>query len=143
MSNRVWAIWNIYTKELEILSSDLKELSDKTGLNKEVFDSMLEEDVYIVKEFKIHCRNSSKAYPSDNKDRKESILNKYIELKALEEMIGLKIHFKYSNDARSFTDNDGTTKGDYIGIYLSNKDKPSNRISDYEWLYIGDKNIFF
>ena len=141
MDNRTWAIWNIYTKELEIISSDLKELSEKTGLNKEVFDSMCIDDVYIMGELKLHCRDNTKSYYT-SKGRKESILNKYIELKALEEMIGLKIHFKYSNDARSFTDNNGTAKGDYIGIYLSNKDKPSNRISDYEWLYIGSRNIF-
>ena len=58
-------------------------------------------------------------------------------------IISIIILTKYSNDTRSFTDNDGTTKGDYIGIYLSNKDKPSNKISDYEWTFIGDKNIFF
>lgn len=142
MDNRVWAIWSVYTKEMIILSDNIEELSDKTGLAKEVFDSMCVEDVYVIREYKVHCRNNTKSYYT-SKERKESILNKYIELKALEEMIGLKIHFKYSNDARSFTDNDGTAKGDYIGIYLSNKDKPSNRITDYEWLYIGDKNIFF
>ena len=142
MDNRVWAVWDIYTKEMVILSDDIEELSDKTALSKEVFDSMCIEDVYIMGELKLHCRDNTKNYYT-SKDRKESILNKYIELKALEEMIGLKIHFKYSNDARSFTDNDGTAKGDYIGIYLSNKDKPSNKISDYEWTFIGNKNIFF
>ena len=141
MDNRVWAVWDTYTKEMVILSDDIEELSDKTALSKEVFDSMCIEDIYIVGALKLHCRDNTKSYYT-SKERKESILNKYIELKALEEMIGLKIHFKYSNDARSFTDNDGTTKGDYIGIYLSNKDKPSNRISDYEWLYIGSRNIF-
>ena len=141
MDNRIWAVWNTYTKELVILSEDTKELSTKTGLSKEVFDSMCIEDVYVIREYKVHCRDNTKNYYT-SKGRKESILNKYIEIKALEEMIGLKIHFKYSNDARSFTDNDGTAKGDYIGIYLSNKDKPSNRITDYEWLYIGSRNIF-
>ena len=142
MDNRVWAVWNTYTKEMVILSEDTKELSTKTGLAKEVFDSMCIEDVYIMGELKLHCRDNTKSYYT-SKERKESILNKYIELKTLEEMIGLKIHFKYSNDARSFTDNDGTAKGVYIGIYLSNKDKPCNRITDYEWTFIGDKNIFF
>ena len=142
MDNRIWAVWDTYTKEMVILSDDIEELSDKTALSKEVFDSMCIEDIYIMGEYKVHCRDNTKRYYT-SKGRKESILNKYIELKTLEEMIGLKIHFKYSNDARSFTDNDGTVKGDYIGIYLSNKDKPSNRITDYEWLYIGNKNIFF
>ena len=43
MHEKIFAVWNIYTKELEILSEDVKELSDVTGLNEEVFNTMLEE----------------------------------------------------------------------------------------------------
>ena len=86
MDNRVWAIWDTYTKEMVILSDNTEELSDKTGLAKEVFDSMCVEDAYVIREYKVHCRDNTKSYYT-SKDRKESILNKYIELKTLEELI--------------------------------------------------------
>lgn len=141
MHEKIFAVWNIYTKELEILSEDVKELSDVTGLNEEVFNTMLEDDMYILNDYKIHCRDSSKTYYS-NKDRMNLILNKYVSIEALEDMVGLNIFFRYSNDGLSFTENEGMIKGDYVGIYLSTKNKPSRKFEDYEWTYMGDRNIF-
>ena len=43
------------------------------------------------------------------------------------------IHIKYSNDGFSFTENNGETIGDYIGIYVDSTEADSTNFSDYRW----------
>ena len=43
------------------------------------------------------------------------------------------LHIKYSNDGRTFTDNNGETPGEWIGQYVDNTETDSNVFSKYKW----------
>lgn len=43
------------------------------------------------------------------------------------------IHIKYSNDNKTFTDNDGEERGLYVGMYIDEHEYGSLNFNDYIW----------